>query len=118
MSESLDTELEVPLQYFVLPTPASPFPTAPLAPPQRALTPLSTKDVIPLTAIAGSKRQASSRYEPAYRIHLAFLGLSLISLCTNRCAKLHSIPLYHTIYPVVFIHTLWGAEVRRKKSWI
>ncbi|KAM5530360.1 hypothetical protein V8D89_015979 [Ganoderma adspersum] len=54
--ESAEAEPEGPLQYFVLPTPASPFPTAPLAPPQRALTPLSTKHVIPLTAIAGSKR--------------------------------------------------------------
>ena len=54
--ESPEAEPEGPLQYFVLPTPASPFPTAPLAPPQRALTPLSTKHVIPLTAIAGSKR--------------------------------------------------------------
>lgn len=49
-------------EYFVLPTPASPFPTAPLAPPQRTatlsttLTPLTTRHVIPLTAVAGSKR--------------------------------------------------------------
>ena len=54
--ESPEEEPEGPLQYFVLPTPASPFPSAPLAPPQRALTPLSTKHVIPLTAVAGSKR--------------------------------------------------------------
>ncbi|KAI1783130.1 TRAPP trafficking subunit Trs65-domain-containing protein [Ganoderma leucocontextum] len=55
-SRDADAELEGPLEYFVLPTPASPFPTAPLAPPQRALTPLSTRHVVPLTAIAGSKR--------------------------------------------------------------
>ncbi|KAI0820229.1 TRAPP trafficking subunit Trs65-domain-containing protein [Trametes gibbosa] len=40
---------------FVLPTPASPFPTAP-APPTRSLTPLTTRSVVPLTAVAGSKR--------------------------------------------------------------
>ncbi|PIL28002.1 hypothetical protein GSI_09853 [Ganoderma sinense ZZ0214-1] len=54
--EAPEAEPEGPLQYFVLPTPASPFPTAPLAPLQRALTPLSTRHVIPLTAVAGSKR--------------------------------------------------------------
>ncbi|KAH9856430.1 TRAPP trafficking subunit Trs65-domain-containing protein [Lenzites betulinus] len=40
---------------FVLPTPASPFPTAP-APPTRSITPLTTRSVVPLTAVAGSKR--------------------------------------------------------------
>ena len=42
-------------QYFVLPTPASSFPSAPLASPARTLTPLTTRSVIPLTAVAGSK---------------------------------------------------------------
>ncbi|OJT14529.1 hypothetical protein TRAPUB_8932 [Trametes pubescens] len=44
-------------ELFVLPTPASPFPTAPMIPPARnSLTPLTTRSIIPLTAVAGSKR--------------------------------------------------------------
>ncbi|KAI0743068.1 TRAPP trafficking subunit Trs65-domain-containing protein [Daedaleopsis nitida] len=50
-------------EYFVLPTPASPFPTAPLAPPTRTLTPLTTRSVIPLTAVAGSKRHTIAVFD-------------------------------------------------------
>ncbi|KAI0663675.1 TRAPP trafficking subunit Trs65-domain-containing protein [Cubamyces menziesii] len=52
-SDSLQ-DIDHPTQ-FVLPTPASPFPTAP-AHPTRTLTPMTTRSVIPLTAVAGSKR--------------------------------------------------------------
>ncbi|KAH9892416.1 TRAPP trafficking subunit Trs65-domain-containing protein [Cubamyces lactineus] len=52
-SDSLQ-DIDHPTQ-FVLPTPASPFPTAP-AHPTRTLTPITTRSVIPLTAVAGSKR--------------------------------------------------------------
>ncbi|KAI0709264.1 TRAPP trafficking subunit Trs65-domain-containing protein [Earliella scabrosa] len=58
-----DAEDEENHEYFVLPTPASPFPTAPLAPPTRSLTPLTTRSVIPLTAVAGSKRHTIAAFD-------------------------------------------------------
>ncbi|EJF65622.1 hypothetical protein DICSQDRAFT_178131 [Dichomitus squalens LYAD-421 SS1] len=61
--ESGEAEEDGNQEYFVLPTPASPFPTAPLAPPQRSLTPLTTKHTIPLTAIAGSKRHTIAAFD-------------------------------------------------------
>ncbi|RDX43196.1 hypothetical protein OH76DRAFT_1447364 [Lentinus brumalis] len=61
--ESAELEDDESQQYFVLPTPASPFPTAPLAPPARTLTPLTTRSVIPLTAVAGSKRHTLAAFE-------------------------------------------------------
>ncbi|KAH9938827.1 TRAPP trafficking subunit Trs65-domain-containing protein [Epithele typhae] len=61
-SAQIEVEDEDNQEYFVLPTPASPFPTAPLVPPQRTLTPLTVKSVIPLTAVAGSKRHTFSAF--------------------------------------------------------
>ncbi|KAI0646028.1 TRAPP trafficking subunit Trs65-domain-containing protein [Trametes meyenii] len=49
-------------EVFVLPTPASPFPTAPI-PPARSITPVSTRNSIPLTAIAGSKRHTIAAFD-------------------------------------------------------
>ncbi|KAI0689624.1 hypothetical protein C8T65DRAFT_746107 [Cerioporus squamosus] len=48
--EPVELEDDENQQYFVLPTPASPFPSAPLTPPTRTLTPLTTRSVIPLTS--------------------------------------------------------------------
>ena len=50
-------------EYFVMPTPASLFPTVPLVPPTRTLTPLTTKSIIPLMAVARSKRHTFSAFE-------------------------------------------------------
>ncbi|KAI0693606.1 TRAPP trafficking subunit Trs65-domain-containing protein [Cerioporus squamosus] len=61
--ESAELEDDENQQYFVLPTPASPFPSAPLAPPTRTLTPLTTRSIIPLTAVAGSKRHTIAALE-------------------------------------------------------
>ena len=60
--QSAELEDDGNQQYFVLPTPASPFPSAPLAPPARTLTPLTTRSVIPLTAVAGSKRHTIATF--------------------------------------------------------
>ncbi|KAI0637607.1 TRAPP trafficking subunit Trs65-domain-containing protein [Trametes polyzona] len=60
--ESGNIEGEAP-ELFVLPTPASPFPmTAPI-PPTRTITPLTTRSVIPLTAVAGSKRHTIAAFD-------------------------------------------------------
>ncbi|KAL7284913.1 hypothetical protein ACG7TL_000001 [Trametes sanguinea] len=49
-------------EYFVLPTPASPFPTAP-SHPTRSLTPMTTRSNIPLTAVAGSKQHTIAAFD-------------------------------------------------------